>query len=150
MPSGSRVPRGGSWTRRCRYCEWSSSMVRGRPQDDAGQGSAPARRGVLGSRGTVRPRCTSSWALLPGRCGSTRRGARARRRPRPGGRRSRLQVSGSLELFPGDAAGDVLDLGRGQGGGALLYRLAQQTPNQRGGRDAVSYTHLTLPTNREV
>ena len=38
----------------------------------------------------------------------------------------------ALELFPGDAAGDVLDLGRGQGGGA------------------VSYTHLTLPTTPYV
>src|SRR5918997_3614560 len=61
----------------------------------------------------------------------------------------------ALELFPSDAAGDALDLGRGQGGGALLYRLAQQTPNQRGGRDvlvagALSQLLVQLPVDAQV
>ncbi len=38
----------------------------------------------------------------------------------------------AFELFPGDAAGDVLDLGWGQNSGALLDGLAQQPPDQRG------------------
>ena len=43
----------------------------------------------------------------------------------------------ALELFAGDAAGDVLDFAWGKDGGALLNGLAQQSPDQRGDWDVL-------------
>jgi len=43
----------------------------------------------------------------------------------------------ALELFSGDAAGDVLDFAWGKDSGALLNGLAQQSPDQRGGWDVL-------------
>ncbi len=51
----------------------------------------------------------------------------------------------TLELFSGDATGNVLDVGLGQDSRALLHGLAQQAPDQGGGRDAFAVGSLTQP-----